>query len=513
MITVDLKERIKRAFFLQRKSVRQISREFKHSRKTVRKAITGSGVPVYLQHEPRAKPALEPFIPLIDHWLEEDKNAHPKQRHTARRIHHRLKQEHDYRGSERTIQRYIRMKKNACREAFLPLGYDPGSVAQIDWGKAVVRLGGKLSVAHLFCAKLMACRRIFVRAFPHERQEAFFQGHVDFFEYIGGVCLSLTYDNLKSAVIRILKGRSRIEQQEFVGLRSHYLFESVFCNPGKGSEKGGVENLVGFVRRNVFVPVPEVSDWEQLNEQLMAWCRENDLQKVAGKTKSALFLEEKLHLLPLPSKPYEACRTVPVKADKESRVWFDRCPYSVPIRYAHNHLLCKGYVDRVRIFSGHVLVAEHRRKYTPGEESLNPLHYFPLLEQKPRAWRQARPIRALELPPVFERYCRELENRDPSGPKEFIRILRLLERTDKSDLASALEKALELRVFSFDGVVHLLHAQREEPIPLRSIPLADLPHLNVYRIDAPNVVRFNDLLVKGESSFEVPADLVAEEGR
>jgi transposase len=513
MITVDLKERIRRSFFLQRKSIRRISRELQRSRKTVRKAITHSGVPVYEQQGPRARPVLEPFTPLIDQWIEEDRDAPRKQRHTARRIFHRLKQEHEYRGTERTIQRYVRMKRGISREAFVPLGYDPGSVAQIDWGKAIVRLGGKLCVAHLFCAKLMASGRIFVRAFPHERQEAFFQGHIDFFDYIEGVCSSLTYDNLKTAVVKVLKGRSRVEQQEFVGLRSHYLFESIFCNPGKGSEKGGVENLVGFVRRNVFVPVPGVSGWEELNQRLLVWCRENDQQKVAGKTKAELFLEEKFHLLSLPARPYEACRTVPAKADKHARVWFDRCRYSTPIRYAHSHLLCKGYVDKIRIFSGHVLVAEHLRKYTPGEESLNPVHYFPLLEQKPRAWRQARPIRALELPPIFDRYCRELENRDSSGPKEFIRILRLLERTDKSDLASVLEKALKLRVFSFDGVVLLLHAQHEEPSPFASPTLTDLPHLNTYRIEPPNVVRFNNLLVKRSRLWDDEVDLVAEEGR
>ena len=444
MITVDQKERIRRAYFLQRKSIRAIAREFGHSRKTVRKAVTDSDVPVYEKKHPRRRRVLDPVAPIIDAWLEQDQRAPRKQRHTARRIYRRLKEEYDFSGGESSVRRYVRRQRKGVGECFIPLGYEPGSVAQIDWGEAVFELDGRETVAHLFCAKLMASGRLFVVAFPHQRQEAFWQGHVDFFGHIEGVPHALTYDNLKSAVLKVLQGRQRQEQAEFVALRSHYLFEGNFCNRDQGHEKGGVENLVGYVRRNVFVPLPRVRSWEELNLRLQRWCEGEDERLLQSPGQAELWEQEHAALLPLPARAYEACRIVPVRVDKQGRVCFDRCWYSVPARYVHRQLICQGYVQKVAVFSQRERVAEHRRLYTPGAESLDPVHYFPLLEDKPRAWRQARALRGLKLPAIFDQYCHQLEQRDPGGAREFIRILRLLEQVPQKALAAALQQALKL---------------------------------------------------------------------
>jgi transposase len=209
---------------------------------------------------------LEAVKAVIDHWLGEDRHKPPKQRHTAKRIHERLVQEYGFAGAESTVRRYVGQRRKEMRtQVFVPLVYEPGGIAQVDFGEAQVILAGELVTAQLFCLRLGYSKLPFVTALPSQAQEAFLEGHVRAFAFLGGVPHVLVYDNLKVAVKRILEGSSREEQTAFVAFRSHYLFESRFCNPAQAHEKGLVEGLVGYARRNWLVPTPAFASWEALN--------------------------------------------------------------------------------------------------------------------------------------------------------------------------------------------------------------------------------------------------------
>ena len=268
-------EYIRKLNLVKRWSVRQTARRLGLSRNTVAKYLSASNpTPRYRQAIPRPRPVLGAFEGVIRLWLDEDKQRPRKQRHTAHRIYERLRDEYFFPGAESTIRKYVRTLKSPVPEAFLPLEYELGSEAQCDFGEADAILAGVQVTVHLFCMRLMAGTRSFVVAFPHEKSEAFYAGHAQAFEFFGGVPRRIRYDNLKVAVEKILGPRERTEQKGFVALRSHYLFESLYCLPGrKGAhEKGGVENLVGYSRRNYLVPLPEVKDFSELNALLTERC-------------------------------------------------------------------------------------------------------------------------------------------------------------------------------------------------------------------------------------------------
>lgn len=323
MLTVDQREQIRRAYFIEGKSIRQIAREGRHDRKTVRKALRDAGPPRYSLRRSRPRPVLGLFLAVVDRWLEEDQQRPPKQRHTARRIYERLVAEFDFQGGESTVRQYVREKRPRL-EVMIPLEHDP-SEAQVDWGEAHVYLDGRPIKVQLFCFRLCYSQWPFAMAFLGQSQEAFFAGHVGAFEELGGVPRRITYDNLTLAVKRVLTGSSREEQLGFVAFRSHYLFEANFCRPREAHEKGLVENLVGYVRRNYLVPLPRVASLEELNALLRERCRAGLHRRLReqGRTVAEAWEEERSHLLPLPPRPWPCCVTRPARATLSCLVSFD----------------------------------------------------------------------------------------------------------------------------------------------------------------------------------------------
>ena len=243
------KEFIRKKVLREGWSIRKTARVLGIARQTVRKCLKDAEPPRYHLTVQRPSPVLGPVQAIIDQWLAEDEQRPPKQRHTSRRIWERLVAEYGFKGAESTVRRYVSQRRRQQREVYVPLEFDLGSRAFCDWGQAQVILGGQEVTAHLFCMRLAASRDFFVMAFPHERQEAFLTGHRCTFEFWGGVPATITYDNLATAVRRVLEGHAREEQERFSSLRAHYLFDSHFATPGRGEEKGTVENLVGYVRR------------------------------------------------------------------------------------------------------------------------------------------------------------------------------------------------------------------------------------------------------------------------
>ncbi len=257
MLTVEQIEAIRRAYYHDHKSVRAIAREQQHGRRAVREAIAGTAPRPrgYRLTKPKPRPVLDPVVAIIDAWLEADHSLPRKQRHTAKRIFDRLVTEHHFAGSERIVRQYVHAWKKTHHQpqtGFLPLRYAPGAEAQCDWGEAMVEVAGVAQTAYLFCMRLSYSLKPFVCAFPTTRQECFLAGHVAAFTAFGGVPRRVVYDNLTSAVAKVLQGRSRVEQESFVAFRGHYLFDSHFCMPGHhgAHEKPLVESLVGYARRN-----------------------------------------------------------------------------------------------------------------------------------------------------------------------------------------------------------------------------------------------------------------------
>jgi transposase len=445
MIQVDEKETIRRLYFIQRHSIREIAKELNHSRRTVKKAITDATVPEYHLTALRASPVMDPFKAIIERWLEEDKSQPKKQRHTAHRIYTRLVGEQNFTGGERTVRQYISRLKPNFHEMFIPLEFDPGADAQCDWGEAFVYLGDKLVPVQVLCMKLSYSGKPFVMAFPTQRQEAFFEGQHQAFNWYQGVPSRVSYDNLTLAVQKVLRGRNREEQQAFIAFRSHYLFQSHFAMPRHPQEQGRVESLVGYMRRNYFVPVPRVTSFEELNWMLLERLREDDRRPAEGKEISIgeAWGQEKGKLLPLPRIPYRCCVSRPLKANHLSMVNFDGNHYSIPVEYGISKLTLQAYVWRVEVTCGDRVIASHERCYQKGQDILNIDHYLPLLIQRPGAFPYAKPVRQWKMPDVYREFLEALSKRsNGSGVREFLQVLVLGRTYGRENLELAMTQAL-----------------------------------------------------------------------
>jgi transposase len=482
MYTVELYARVRRAVYVEGKSERAVAREFGVARETVRKMLAYSVPPGYRRQQPAQKPKLGPWVGVIDAILKEDRERPRKQRHTAKRIHQRLKEEHGFSGGYTIVKDYVRLRKLSQREMFVPLVHPPGE-AQADFGEALVVIGGEQRKAHYFVMDLPQSDDCFVRAFPAETTEAFLEGHHQAFAYLGGVPRRILYDNTKLAVVQILGDGTRRKTQAFSELQSHYLFAERFGRPGKGNDKGKVEGLIGYARRNFLVPIPRCASWEELNARLREQCHQRRQHRLRGQeqTIGERFEKDRAVLLPLPATPYEACEKRTTRVSSLSLVRYRNNDYSVPVCWGHREVLIKGYVHEVVISCGAEVIARHRRSYEREDLIFDPLHYLALLEQKTNALDQAAPLVGWELPEPFGELRLQLEGRlGKRGKREYVQVLRLLETFRLEDVSLAVQDALRMRAISFDAVKHLLLCRIEQRPP--RLDLGNYPHLPVAQV-------------------------------
>jgi len=501
MIKVEKQEAIRRAFFIEGKSIRAIAREFHCGRPTVRRAIASAEPAQYTLQQPREAPVLGPYKAHIDELLAENERLPRKQRYISKKIYE-LIQKDGYTGSESGVRGYIAQRRREQKrpQVYIPLEFDPGTDGQVDWGEGMAIIAGEQVTVQLFYMRLCYSRRLFMMAFPTQKQEAFFEGHVRAFHHFQGIPHRISYDNLKVAVQRVLEGSNRQEQDAFIVFRSHYLFDSHFCTPGQGHEKGGVEHGVGFGRRNFMVPIPDVATFEDLNAHLLAQCLADDRRRV---DRQALIIGEawemeRPYLLPLPQKDFECCVIKPVTLNGYGQVTFDTNRYSVPADEAYRNLVIKAYPFRVDILHLNDVIASHPRCYARKQDILDPLHYLPLLEQRPGAFEHARPIRRWRKswPPVYERLLARLraEWPDGRGVREFVRILRL-HRDHPADLvAQAIGQALEYGCAHADGVQLCLRQSMHPESPIAPMDLARWPELVTVGAQTPDLSRYDQLL-------------------
>jgi transposase len=491
---------VRRLYYRDGLSKHEISRRTGLHRKTINKMLLYARPPGYRLSRPRPKAKLGPFLGIIDQILEEDQKAPSKQRHTAKRVLDRLQQEYGFSGSYTIVKDYVREKRLRLKEVYFPLEHRRGS-SQVDFGMARVVIGGRQLKAYIFCMALPYSDTVFVKAYPTEALEAVQDGHNAAYAFFEGVPPTSLYDNMSTAVKAIYKGPGRDLTDGFLALRSHYLFSSHFCNVGRPNEKGVVERLVGYVRRNFLVPIPRFASWEALNSHLLDQCRKRLSRKAAVKdqTIGELLDEERGTFLPLPAVPFDACRIEPRKVTSLSLVRFKTNSYSVPVEYAYRGVTVKAYVFHLEICHKDAIITCHERCYEKNEFVFNPVHYLPLLRRKPGGLEGAMPFTSWELPDCFKTLRRYLEARDGcAGKREYVLILQLLRDFRVSEIKRAIERAFEYGCVTFESIKMLVFSSREpsfETIRLSPEQLAVLPKVHIADADASC---YRDLLRGGE---------------
>ena len=339
------------------------------------------------------------------------------------------------------VKDYIRERERRGREMFVPLTHPPGH-AQADFGEALAVIGGVEQKIHFLVMDLPHSDACFLKAYPAETTEAFCDAHVAAFAFFGGVPVSILYDNTRIAVARILGDGTRKRTRVFSELVSHYLFEDRFGRPGKGNDKGKVEGMVGYTRRNFMVPKPQFASFDDLNAHLAEQCRKRMGDKLRGHmgTIGERFAPDAERLQPLPAVPYDACDKQSVRVSSLSLVRYRGNDYSVPTAYGHQEVLVRGYVHEVVIACGAEVIARHVRSWEKEDYIFNPLHYLALIEQKTNALDQAAPLADWELPEAFLILRRLMEARmGKKGKREFVQVLRLLEIFQIADVEAGIQ--------------------------------------------------------------------------
>lgn len=485
-------------------SQRQIAIKLGISRNTVSKYLKANEMPTTIQR-PKIYGGTKDYsdetkriLPIIDQWIEDDLKRWGKQNHTAARMYQRLVDEYNFKGSESNLRKLVAKRRKKIKEVFIPLDFQIGHQFQFDWGEADIILQGRKQRIYLFYIRLSASRVRFVRAYLHAKQEAFLDGFVHAFEFFGGVPTEGLFDNLKTAVIKILQGRDRLEQESFLALQTHYLFKAEFCNVRSGNEKGRVEGSVGYVRRNALVPEPEVQSLNELNDYLKEWClKEAENKKVphSKETVGAMWAKEKEFLHPLPDQPFEACKLVSCQVNKTSLVTVDTNQYSVPCSYVGQAVWVKIFVDRMIIVAQNQVIAEHFRSYERNQIITVLDHYLEALLKKPRAIRDAHAFQASDIPEVFRRFHRKMREQEGAvGDRKFIRLLLLHREIGMDKLTQALSEAEQAQVYRYEVVHENIQKLTNNFLKMHELPTGETPtNLLDYKVKKSNIAQYEQL--------------------
>jgi transposase len=499
---VELFEQVRREYEFGIGTIQGVSRKFGVHRRMVREALANA-LPAHRKKPERKRPKLAAAMPFIDTLLEADRKAPRKQRHTARRIHQRIRAElPGCEVAESTVREYVRERKRALglirRETFVPQSYAWGSEAQVDWYEAYADLGGERQKLQVFSMRSMASGGAFHRAYLRATQQAFLEAHELAFRYFGGVFHRQRYDNLTSAVKKILRGYQREETARFIAFRSHWGFAAEFCTPAAAHEKGGVEGEVGYFRRNHWVPVPQARDLEELNEQLLGACQQDQCRTISGREAciGTAMRAEQEHLLPLSTEGFDLAEVSFPTVDGSGCVRVRTNFYSVPVR-AGTAVEAKVYPASVELWHEGQCVARHERCYRRQQQILDLEHYLDVLERKPGALAGSKPLEQWRKlgrwPGSYDRFWEELIRRHgkQGGTRQMIGLLQLGKVKGYERLQRAMESALAAGCSDEAAVRYLLTVEGENRPPTEAM---EVGWLGRYERPLPIMNEYDELL-------------------
>ena len=489
---IELRRKIRN----QEVPLRQLQRETGIHRQTLRKIRDNSQPPGYQRTKPIKKSKIEPYLDRIKAIIEADKKVQKKQRHTAKKIWETL-QSKGFDGGYTIVKDAVRQIKKISKEVFMPLSQRPGE-AQVDFGHALANFNGTLKKFVFFVMSMVHSDSMFVMAFPRECTEAFLEAHVRAFDFFRCVPNRISYDNTRIAITKILTHHKRKHTAEFKRLISHYLFEPHFCNVRRPNEKGVVEGSVKYARLNFMVPVPQVKDYDELN-RLLRDCCQSDLNRILrGKrslSKKQLLAEDRIASIALPDDKFDYRKSTSTFASSVSLVRYDTNDYSVPVRWAHHQVAIKASVRFIEVYRFDRPIARHRRCWDRECQIFEPMHYLELLERKPGSLDHARPLEDWQLPVCFNTYRKLLETHRDNGTKEYIQILLLLKKYSVTQITKAITKALNYRIYCYDGVLQFLLTT--EDYSFTTFSLAGREHLRSVTVNKTNVTAYSSLMQGG----------------
>jgi len=504
---VELFEIIRKEHFIQGKGIRRIARERSIHRRLVRQAIANAVPPARLASTRKCSVLTPAIKNSIDQIIREDLKSPRKQRHTIKRVHERLINEQGFKGSLSSVAHYFckqRKELGMNNKAFVPQHYAAGDIAEVDWYEAQVDFPEGRRKVYIFEMRANHSGLEFHMAFERQNQQSFLEAHVAAFNYFGGVFNTIRYDNLTSAVKKVVRGRKRIETEKFIAMRSHYLFESFFCMPGiQGAhEKGGVEGGVGRFRRAHLVPVPVVDDVFSLNKQLLAACEKDSNRTIAGKESSVQcrWQEELAVLKPLPNKHFDTSEVTTPHASSKSLVTIKGNYYSVPVAYVGQSVEARIHAQQVDIYKKGHLIASHKRGYAQHKMITKIDHYLPLLRHKPGAlsgsYALAQARETHKWPEIYDIYWRTLLNQNNStdANRLFVDFLWWARDFNDHTIETVLNKALDAGSLSLDAVKVLMRHHLNKANETDTLTLEDLGELACYERPLGGIKQYDSLL-------------------
>ena len=488
MLVVETIGRIRREHLVKGKSIKEIARDLKISRNTVRKILRSGETLFSYEREVQPRPRLGRWKADLDRMLTANTETSARERLTLIRLFEELRTL-GYEGGYDAVRRYARTwsREHASQTAaaFVPLSFAPGEAYQFDWSHEIVVMSGVTVTVKVAHVRLCHSRMMFCRAYPRETQEMVFDAHERAFAFFRGACTRGIYDNMKTAVETIFIGKDRQYNRRFLQMCSHHLVDPVACTPASGWEKGQVENQVGLVRERFFTPRLRVKTYDELNawltDKCVAYAKVHPHPERPDQTVWDVFEEERPNLVPYRGR-FDGFHALPASVSKTCLVRFDNNKYSVVARAVGRPVEVHAYADQIVIRQDGGIVGEHPRSFGRGETIYDPWHYVPVLARKPGALRNGAPFKDWVLPAAMERIRRKLAGAN-DGNRQMVNILTAVLTDGLAAVEAACIEAIAQGVHSADVVINILARQRNPGPPvtiltpaalaLRHAPVAD----------------------------------------